>query len=314
MRVRVVTEEEVVLLEHTVKEHGHEQIYSLSIASETKEGRCQFQIIDLEECLLWLGEFSIQHDFFLQSEQEEQNLQLLFRWPSEIGGNQALLTNKPQLLHQIKSQGSASKEITFACHQGAGKLVLLSFKKAFNTQAEITGSDTIAPRFLNEWRLNISTASVLQQLLYYPVTPLYLRQYARIKCEELYLMLLQERDAAIDEGSLPAAIAEKLKFLRELIRNNPDKNYSIDELTRHALLNKDHLKRYFKAYYGDTIHQYIILTKMEAAQQMLLYSKKAGKEIAFDLGYKSDAHFSGAFKKYFGITPGELRKRNTDNH
>ncbi len=308
MRVRIVTEEEVVLLEHAIKSNGHEQVYSMSIASETKEGRCQLQIIDLKECLLCVGEFAYQQDFFLQSMEDAACLQLLLRWPHEIGDNYALLADKPHLLHQIRNRAGIVKEITLTCNQGAGKLMLLSFKKELDG---MTGPDTMLSRFFNEWRLSSSSALVLQQLLYYPVKPLYLRQYVQVKCEELYLMLLHEKDATTERTTLPAIIIEKLKSLHELIAGNPDKNYHIEELARHIMINRDHLKRYFKTYYGHTIHQYILLIKMEAAQQSLLNSDQTCKEIAFDLGFKSDAHFSEAFKKHFGISPGQLRKKNS---
>lgn len=98
-----------------------------------------------------------------------------------------------------------------------------------------------------------------------------------------------------------------------MIRQQPDENFSIETLAKTLHLNTANLQRYFKAYYGRTLHQYILSIKMEAAMQLLTNTNKSSKEISFDLGFKSDANFSEAFKKHFGYPPGQLRKKNTGN-
>jgi AraC-like DNA-binding protein len=48
---------------------------------------------------------------------------------------------------------------------------------------------------------------------------------------------------------------------------------------------------------------------MSAALILLLDPNKRITDIALDIGYSSSEHFSNAFKRYFGMTAREYRKK-----
>lgn len=67
------------------------------------------------------------------------------------------------------------------------------------------------------------------------------------------------------------------------------------------------LSRTFSAQEGRTIESYTIGLRIERAKELMLHSDKNMKQIAFDLGYSSIAHFSRQFKQITGKTPTAYR-------
>jgi AraC-like DNA-binding protein len=50
---------------------------------------------------------------------------------------------------------------------------------------------------------------------------------------------------------------------------------------------------------------------METAKNELLQKNKSITELAYALGYSSPQHFSKAYKKMYGITPGEVQRQRS---
>ena len=69
-----------------------------------------------------------------------------------------------------------------------------------------------------------------------------------------------------------------------------------------------HFTRKFKEIMGITPQEFIIKTKMERAQQILVYTDKSIADTAFEVGYDDTNYFSRLFKKQFHITPTQYRK------
>ncbi|MFX8441245.1 helix-turn-helix transcriptional regulator [Acinetobacter baumannii] len=54
--------------------------------------------------------------------------------------------------------------------------------------------------------------------------------------------------------------------------------------------------------------EYVIKLRMEESRRLILHSDLRRYEIADRVGYESPEHFSKIFKKYYGISPSELKK------
>lgn len=94
-------------------------------------------------------------------------------------------------------------------------------------------------------------------------------------------------------------------------------HYSGEQLLKVNL--SEHLARYIGADYstishlfssaeGITIEKFTILQKIERIKELLSYGELTISEIAFKLGYSSNAHLSSQFKKVTGITPVQFKK------
>lgn len=76
-----------------------------------------------------------------------------------------------------------------------------------------------------------------------------------------------------------------------------------------AQLNYDYhyLSKLFSATQGITLHQFIILQKIEKVKELLLLKEFNISEIADQLNYSSISHLSLQFKKITGITPSAFK-------
>ncbi|MEE1886650.1 AraC family transcriptional regulator [Pseudomonas carassii] len=66
----------------------------------------------------------------------------------------------------------------------------------------------------------------------------------------------------------------------------------------------------FKQHTGYTPHAYILHRKIIRAQEMLRQTDNPIIEVALDLGFNSQPHFTSAFRNEVGITPARWRHEN----
>jgi AraC-like DNA-binding protein len=85
-------------------------------------------------------------------------------------------------------------------------------------------------------------------------------------------------------------------------------SFSLDDLIEKAFLSKFHLIRIFKKQTGLTPHAYQMQLKLNEARR-LIFQDKSLTEIAYDLGFADQAHFTNTFKKYAnGANPRDVLK------
>lgn len=130
--------------------------------------------------------------------------------------------------------------------------------------------------------------------------------------EEEYLRLIDVvRDNGFelidDQGS---RIVEQIKqLIIKLIRSGEtlDGNLS-DYLTDHIHRDYQQLSRLFSSVEGKSIERYFILQKIERAKELIVYGELTLGEIAYELGYSSQQHFSRQFKKETGLSPSHFKE------
>lgn len=82
----------------------------------------------------------------------------------------------------------------------------------------------------------------------------------------------------------------------------------MDELAQEACLSKYHLVRLFKKQTGVTSHTYQLHLRLNEARR-LLFQEQPLTEIALELGFADQAHFTNTFKRYAdGFSPKVLAK------
>lgn len=104
-------------------------------------------------------------------------------------------------------------------------------------------------------------------------------------------------------------INEKLK---EKILNYLDENFTDGELSQQQVADNFEISVYslskmFNGQIGTGFVDYINGKRIEYAKELLLTTEKNVKEIAVMVGFNNSKYFTGIFKKYTGMTPGEFR-------
>jgi AraC-like DNA-binding protein len=89
-------------------------------------------------------------------------------------------------------------------------------------------------------------------------------------------------------------------ILKQRLQNPP----SLEELGKLVGCSPYYLSRLFSQEANMTIQQYLRQSRMERAAELLRTGKCNVTEAAFEVGYSSLSHFSGAFHATFGCCPG----------
>ena len=104
----------------------------------------------------------------------------------------------------------------------------------------------------------------------------------------------------------PAVIVNALKEMKK--RENLKKG--VEAFVTESGFSRPQLLRLVKIYLNMTLYEYVSEQRLEAAYNDLILTKSRPEDISEELGYKSFSHFCQKFKKVYGITPAQLRKRN----
>ncbi|PKG22778.1 response regulator transcription factor [Niallia nealsonii] len=100
-----------------------------------------------------------------------------------------------------------------------------------------------------------------------------------------------------------------LEEIKEYIdRNYAEPHISLEVLANKFYVSKEYLSKAFKNKYCCNITEYIVRMRMEEAKRLLEENKLQIKSIARMVGYEDISYFYRVFKKYFKISPGEMRK------
>jgi len=99
-------------------------------------------------------------------------------------------------------------------------------------------------------------------------------------------------------------IASKAK---KIILQNYKNPPSIKELANLCGTNDFKLKKHFKKIYQTTVYAYVQKLRLEKANLLLRENLLSVSEIANEIGYKHQGHFSAIFYKAYGVYPKDLK-------
>ncbi len=119
----------------------------------------------------------------------------------------------------------------------------------------------------------------------------------------------------LDETKRHIGAVEVAAKIKNLIHDNPEVFFSNEELAQAANVSVKTAENKFKAAYGKTIHAYILDFKIkEAITTFEVFPEMSIKEIAYNLGFYDEYHFSKQFKKITGKSPSEYKRRQNKKY
>lgn len=86
-------------------------------------------------------------------------------------------------------------------------------------------------------------------------------------------------------------------------------NFNIESLCKDVGISHSHLLRLFKKEYGKTVKRYVLEKRLEYAKQLLESGDVSVRAVAASCGFLDEIHFMKSFKKRFGMTATEYRKK-----
>lgn len=99
----------------------------------------------------------------------------------------------------------------------------------------------------------------------------------------------------------------EIDTVKKFIRNNYEKDLSVDELASQVCLAPSYLSYIFKKETGENISKFIKACRMDKAKDLLENSYEKIVNISYDVGYRNVSYFCQSFREYFGISPQKYR-------
>jgi AraC-like DNA-binding protein len=93
------------------------------------------------------------------------------------------------------------------------------------------------------------------------------------------------------------------------IHREPERAWSVASLAAEVGMSRSPFAARFKVLVGETPLAYLTRWRMQVVASMLRAGKATLGEMAARAGYESEAAFSKAFKRHFGVSPSEYRRR-----
>ena len=162
----------------------------------------------------------------------------------------------------------------------------------------------------NEW-ITKEIQDVVYRVMHPPVevsAPSY-QAYYDLLLRTLLFHLLNQSIQQLPASNYTNYEIDGIQAARTMIKKNIRYHFVIREISQKVGMNEFKLKNGFRELFGNGVYEYLRIERMLEARQLLSDGARNVKEVAALTGYKSVNSFIKAFKKKFGETPGEYRKR-----
>jgi AraC-like DNA-binding protein len=127
------------------------------------------------------------------------------------------------------------------------------------------------------------------------------------KANSLFQLLLIEL-ADCNNSTVQSQLIEKAF---RIMQNNPNKIFKVDDLASQLFVSGKTLRNKFSSVYQKTFTQYQMEMKLKKACVLLHeYPEMPLSEVARNLGFYDEFHFSKVFKKNYGLSPNLYKKKS----
>jgi len=107
----------------------------------------------------------------------------------------------------------------------------------------------------------------------------------------------------------PARAVEVVDRVRGHALAHLDQRLTLSRLARVADCSPFQLCRAFRQVTGGALHQWLVRLRLQVSLERVAEPRRDLTAVALDLGFASHSHFTAAFRRAFGLTPSELRRR-----
>lgn len=166
---------------------------------------------------------------------------------------------------------------------------LYVFDKGIFTSAGMTSGIDMSLALVERWRNPLLAAKVAQEMV------INVRRPETKAQKNIFLDFKNHLNAEVYKA-------------QEILANQLDATFTIEDLARQMNLSPRHLSRLFKRHTGQTVQAFRDNIRLEHGEQLLLHTERSVKEIAVACGFANARQFSRLWQRKKGGTPGEFRK------
>lgn len=120
-----------------------------------------------------------------------------------------------------------------------------------------------------------------------------------------------ENDPAASTGWLQALRDKQIGRAIALIHDDPSRAWTLASLAEEVAMSRSAFATRFAELVGMPVMQYVTQWRMQVAMSLLISDGARVSDLAARLGYRSEAAFSRAFKRFTGMSPSAVRRTPT---
>ena len=113
----------------------------------------------------------------------------------------------------------------------------------------------------------------------------------------------------VANSKTPVSTDECIQKAIRYIQQNTNQHLTVSDVAAYVGFSKSYFSAYFKKTLGFSVSAFILRCKLEEGKELLQYTNKSISTISTFLCFSSQSHFQTAFKKQFGMTPNECRRK-----
>lgn len=137
----------------------------------------------------------------------------------------------------------------------------------------------------------------------------YLTSYARLfECIEL-LFSRFSYEISQKEQTMQSKYYQRMRALTDYIQDHYYEPITLSDLAEVVHLNPSYLSRFFKQHFGMTFFEYVTSIRLDHAYRQIRQTDLPIMVICDLCGFQTYHQFNKEFKKIYGMTPNQLRKK-----
>lgn len=130
-------------------------------------------------------------------------------------------------------------------------------------------------------------------------------EYAKVVAKAIVMRAIGRPPAKRRCWALPKW---RMKRLEQYLAVNVDRRISLGDMAAAAGLSKMHFAAQFRAATGFRPHEYLLFKRIERAKAVMAATEMSLVEVAFEVGFNAQAHFSTVFKRFTGKSPAQWKQ------
>lgn len=165
---------------------------------------------------------------------------------------------------------------------------------------------------LHTWQASARALALAAEMLRPPpMSPALWRLYQASRALDIVVEALGQVEGG--QGGDAVALSQRdrrrMAEVRELLDGGQADGWSLSDIAARACVSVNTLQRHFRAMWGTTVAQYQRDGRLDRARLALERDGASVADAAWLAGYGSAANFATAFRRRYGVSPGQLRAR-----